>query len=118
MTVVKTTLDDRLPPLKDLTRAEKVVWRGIVNSLPADFFRSSDVPLLANYCRFAVRSNYLAGRLTEDPMDAEADKMLRGATASLTSLATKLRLCPNARMRTDNAKATARPQSEKRPWHA
>ena len=87
------------------------MWRSIVDSLPADYFRPADAPLLKNYCRFAVQ----ADRLGEELDDPKAVRLLRGVSASMALLATKLRLCPSARMRNTSAKLRDT-RTTSRPW--
>lgn len=87
------------------------MWCDIVNSLPADYFRPADVPLLMNYCRFAVQ----ADRLGEHLDDPKAVRLLRGVSASMALIATKLRLCPSARMRNTSAQLRDT-RTTNRPW--
>lgn len=110
----------RLPAPDDLSDEAKAFWERIVASLPADYFRPSDVPLLHAY-------------VTASELKAEADKavkrngiiiggkanpavkiaLLQGA--QLASLAVKLRLCPSTRMRAVSAKLREA-HSNRRPW--
>lgn len=114
MQVVQLAESARPGPPKMLTRKEKALWREIVNSLPGDYFRASDRTLLANYCRFSVRSDDLAVKLVADPENSELDKMCRAAVSTVSSLATKLRLCPNARIQKDSQKLKSKTTAK--PW--
>lgn len=49
------------------------MWRAIVDSLPRDYIRPADVPLLMNYYRFVAKADRLGERL-DDP---QAVRLLR-----------------------------------------
>ena len=114
-------------PLDDDMRR---VWDEIVNSLPADYFRPGDGPLLAAYCVatvFFVRAmeevqahgpmilNPDNGRYYANP----AQQLLVTQTSAMAGLAVKLRLCPSARYSTKSASTkTDNSTRGKKPWEA
>ena len=90
-----------------LSKVGKKLWRDIVNSLPVDWFKDSDLPLLESYCLL-----YSQVRECEQALETESlvitdvngmvrpnpwHKILMDNTVKMATLATKLRLCPNAR---------------------
>ena len=114
MRVVAVTESARPAPPKDLTRKEKVIWRDILDSLPAEHLRSSDKALLANYCRLWTRADMLSADLASDPHNIDLDRMYRAAVASIAQLAVKLRLCPSSRIRAESA--SLKPKAKAKPW--
>lgn len=117
----------RMDPPAHLSDAEASEWREIVNSLPAAYFRPSDVPLLAAYCtasaiykqaRHHVDEKGLVliderGRMTANP----ASQILTNQASSMAQLAVKLRLCPSARYTPKSAATkTASSGTGKKPW--
>lgn len=112
-------------PLDDQMRA---LWDEIVRSLPADYFRPGDAPLLAAYCMATVFYMRAAEEIQEGPtlMDDKgrryanpAGQLLNTQAAAMAQLAVKLRLCPSARYstrgassKTDNAGAANKPWSK------
>jgi len=110
-----------------LEGGELVEWHAIVNSLPADFFRPGDVPLLAAFCvasalhkeaRADVRQNGMTimnGRGT--PVANPACGILSTQASAMATLASKLRLCPSARMvQVSAAKQSDDGAKGARPW--
>ena len=95
----------RPDPPADLTDEMAEEWRTIVSHLPADYFRTEVLPMLAQYCTHIVRSRRLRSLLSRmerspeefDPLhyarllDAE-EKQSR----SISSLATRMRLSPQS----------------------
>lgn len=106
---------ERPKPPNDLNRKEKRIFREIVESQPGGYFQPADIPLLAAYCRMVCRVDNLAAMIVDDPRDKEADQMLNGASRTMALLATKLRLCPSARLRQDSAMLRDG-KSNARPW--
>jgi hypothetical protein len=86
-----------------LTPAEREVWDSLVGSKPAGFFNADSVPLLEGLARCVAMTRWLASRIVEAQAADDIDKLAtllklnereqRGAA----SLATKLRLTPQAR---------------------
>lgn len=99
--------DARISPPDWLARAGAVVWREVVNSLPANYFRPSDEPLLAAYCTSTACYREAAEIVGRDGMILENDRgtkyanpanaMMLAHASSMAQLAVKLRLCPSAR---------------------
>ena len=126
LTVVQAS-DARLaPPTGRLTEQQEQLWREIVDSHPADFFRPADAPLLTAYCK--AFSHYL---------NADRDIETRGATlmddkgreyanpsgqflvsqaSAIAQLAVKLRLAPSSRTSPKVAGRAADQPSGNRPW--
>jgi phage terminase small subunit len=78
------------------------VWRAITESLPAEHFRPSDVPLLASYCETTATANRAAQEIAANgavvagkasPWLVVQEKAIRAQA----TLALRLRLCPSAR---------------------
>lgn len=130
--MVKLT-EDRVQPPEGMQEDELEVWHSIVNSLPPEYFRPGDIPLLRAYC--ASYSLYLealqmirddgmvinvsvgAGSKTRDIAHPAKD-MLTSQANAMSAIASKLRLCPSARMvnsksQTLNNRGT---KAAKKPW--
>jgi P27 family predicted phage terminase small subunit len=125
MRVVQIT-DDRLSPPPHLTQSQAEEWRSIVDSLPADYFRPGDVPLLAAYCTAAVFYKQAAADLEARGFTIVDDKgresvnpvhqILTSQASAMAQMAVKLRLCPSARY-TEKATATKTKRAgARRPW--
>jgi P27 family predicted phage terminase small subunit len=99
--------DARLSPPDFLARAPAQEWRDIVNSLPAGYFRPSDVPMLAAFCISSACHKELAGIIQRDGLIIEsgrgtkianpASRMMLEHAGAMAQMAIKLRLCPSAR---------------------
>ncbi len=50
----------RLSAPPELTEDQAEVWRGVVNSLPADWFSQGSAPVLAALCRHTVAARRVA----------------------------------------------------------
>lgn len=106
----------RVQPPAGLPEPAKQQWLAIVNSLPADRFHPSDRPLLSLYCQTLVRAQEAM-----DQLDKAADPVWLKFTDTLVklsaTLATKLRLCPQARLDRKVAGPMARGDAAKeKPW--
>lgn len=119
--------DDRLAPPPHLTDAQAAEWRAIVDSLPADYFRPGDVPLLAAYCTAAVFYKRAAAEMDARGMSLVDDKgrefvnpvhqVLTSQASAMAQMAVKLRLCPSARYTEKSAETQSRRAGAgKRPW--
>jgi P27 family predicted phage terminase small subunit len=120
--------DDRIAPPAHLTKAQADEWRSIVDSLPADYFRPGDVPLLGAYCTASVfykraaadlevRGLYLSddkGREFVNP----AHQVLTSQASAMAQMAVKLRLCPSARYTEKSAQTKTTRAGAKRPWES
>src|SRR5215210_2842313 len=87
-------------PPADLTGDQAVVWRDIVESLPADWVSRANAALMAAYCRHVVAARRIARLLeVEEASDAfnlddfgRLLAMQERETRALAALATKMRL--------------------------
>lgn len=126
--VVKMT-DARLPAPDDLSGPPLELWQVITASLPADYFRPGDEPLLATYCR-AYHLHRKAFEIIEaggitlmDDKGREyanpAAQMLNTQGSVMAQMAGKLRLCPSSRYTTKSASTkTDNAGVAKKPWAA
>jgi P27 family predicted phage terminase small subunit len=118
----------RLKPPVYLTPEQKKEWRAITNSLPADYFKPSDVPLLAAFCCAATFYKQAAAEVARDGVTVEvvgkgrrmahpAANMLVTQSSAMAQLAVKLRLCPSSRYDEKTAATKANASKDaKRPW--
>lgn len=102
------------PPPAGLSEEATATWRAVTESLPPDYFRPSDLPLLEAYCTSAELAGKARGWLAK-AFSPEAHRVHREALADLTRLARALRLCPSTRTRADSA-ALRQPELGERPW--
>lgn len=126
MTVVAVS-DARLEPPNGLTEEQIAEWHAIVNSLPADYFRPGDAPLLAAFCVAAVFHRRAAQDIERRGMTLVTDKgheyvnpshqLLTSQASVLAQLAQKLRLCPSARLTGKTAERKSGESAKaRRPW--
>jgi hypothetical protein len=57
-----TSQVERMPrpePAADLSDAEAAVWRDVTASLPAEWFRPKQIPLLTQYCWHVVAADQI-----------------------------------------------------------
>lgn len=121
------------PSMMELPRgtpkAQRAIFREVVGSFPSGHFCPADLPLLARYADAAVHAAKLAKLLDEQgaiiehpvskrPLINPAHGAYVSACAVMTSLASRLRICPSARLRSDAAdlKPVPKAASVKRPW--
>lgn len=126
LTVVPVS-GQRLAAPTSLTAEQAEEWAAIVDSLPADYFRPGDVPLLAAYCVAASLYKRAAADLEARGLTLTDDKgrelvnpvhqILTSQASAMAQMAIKLRLCPSARYSEKQA-ATKTGDSAKpaRPW--
>ena len=126
LTVVPVS-GQRLAAPTSLTPEQTAEWTAIVDSLPADYFRPGDVPLLAAYCvatslykRAAADMEARGLTLTDDKgreVVNPVHQILTSQASAMAQMAIKLRLCPSARYSEKQA-ATKTGDSAKpaRPW--
>ncbi|RJT32104.1 hypothetical protein D3227_27270 [Mesorhizobium waimense] len=125
LTVV--TLANRIAPDAPyhLTDAQAAIWRGIVDTLPAEFFPSESFDTLAAYCRHACEVRRLSGEVerfkTEWLRDGEGlrrygvlIKLRELEVRSMLAAARSLRLTNQSRYRADSAATRSKPLT--RPW--
>ena len=103
-----------------LTDEQSVVWRSIANRMPADWLQAEVEGVLAQYCRHVVAAGRVAQLInvheSKDKIDVnEYDQLLKMQERegrALSSLATRLRITPQATVNHKKKKGTV---SEK-PW--
>jgi P27 family predicted phage terminase small subunit len=117
----------RMPAPDHLTDAQAEEWRGIVDSLPADWFRPGDIPLLAAYCMASTFYRQAAVEMSTGGLVKMDDKgreyvnpvhaVLTSQASALAQMAVKLRLCPSARY-TEKTAATKTGNAgvSNKPW--
>lgn len=101
------------PPAELNTNAKKY-WKRIVDSVPNDQFTDSDFAILASYC-----SNYSLLIKAQGMLDIEGEVLidekgksyknpwfviLQEVSGKIATIATKIRLCPSARQRSEATK--------------
>jgi len=117
----------RIEPPASLTPEQADEWHQIVNSLPADYFRPGDAPLLAAFVvasvfhRRAAQDIESRGIALVDEKGKEyvnpSHQMLTSQASAMAQMAVKLRLCPSARMTGKAAQSrNAGPAKKARPW--
>lgn len=117
----------RPEPPAGLSTREIELWQEIVQSLPADWFRASDMPLLAAYCQAAAQNEQATKELAESKLVLKKGSILyrnpliaiqHAAALRMGALASKMRLCQSARYdknKAASATAGANPASSKAP---
>lgn len=113
--------EKRPKPLRDMTKRAKSLWREIVDSLPPDYFRPSDLPLLRSYCEAASSWELANLKVQEYGSTVKTSwgervspwvTMRKEMTGEMRDCATKLRLCVNSRMDTRKAGKTGIPKTD------
>ena len=115
-------LVERAPPPEHLTPEQAQVWREVLDDLPADWFRPSNLPLLEPYCRHVVASRRVAQLIEleekSDAFDPESyNRLLRmqdRETRALATMGTKLRLTQQSLKHQDAVKPRQAPG--RKPW--
>lgn len=126
--VVKLT-GARVEAPDHLTDEQRSEWVGIVDSLPADYFRPGDVSLLAAYCVASAFYKEAAKQLQRDGIVLEMDNgrkyahpakdILTSQASAMAQMATKLRLAPSSRYTEKSAQTkTASSGVGGKPWEA
>lgn len=127
LSVVVIDEQARPEPWPNLSEPEAAYWRNIVESLPATWFRPSDLPLLAAYCKAAARHDAAVARLeTEEPVienvrtggqQPNANFKIIGQSCMLMAqLAVRLRLCPSSRYDEKKAHTLGKRAPIAKPW--
>ncbi len=117
------SVTSRQKPPHELNDEEVEVWHGVVSTMPADWFDSSTVPLLSQYCRHAVQARRLAElieRATSSPdlMIEDYDRLLKmqqRESGAICSLATKMRITQQS---TSNHRGNKKTQAVRKPWES
>ena len=115
------TAERRVKPPANLPEPVRKIWAGLVDSLPADRFHSSDWPLLSLYSRFTYQAETALAHVEKaGATDGSATnpwlRVADVASKQCAVLATKLRLCPQTRMDRKVAGPAARSRSKRKPW--
>jgi hypothetical protein len=86
---------ERLRPPPELDEPERKIFVDLVSSSKAEHFRSSDMPLLAAYCRAIALERRSAAALNagDDKALAKWEKAMK----AMVALSMRLRLSPQAR---------------------
>lgn len=116
----------RIEAPADLTAEQAEVWRGIVNSHPADWFNPGSAPVLVALCRHVVAARRVAGwlaRIEDDKAGFLEERWLRflarqeAESKAVAALATRLRLTPQSRYTPHGAAAGGRRSGTgRKPW--
>ena len=117
---VDTTLTrPKVSPPKELSSAAKKYWNRIVSSVPNEQFTNSDFAILAAYCH-----NYALLIKAQDMLEVEGEVLkdsndkayknpwfviLQEVSGKIATIATKIRLCPSARQRSEGTKEKPTP---------
>ena len=127
LTVVPGFSDARIEPPSHLDEDEAAIWHAIVDSLPADYFRPGDAPLLAAFCTASVFYERARSDLKERGLSIMDDRgresvnpahqILTSQASAMAQMAVKLRLCPSARYSERKAGAV-QAKTGGRPWEA
>jgi P27 family predicted phage terminase small subunit len=124
MRVVPMT-GQRVQPPAHLTVEQREEWESIVNSLPADYFRPGDIPLLASFCAASALYKKALLMIQEEGIVIElngrkyahpAKDVLTSQASAMAQMAVKLRLCPSARYSEKSAATKSSGGGSKRPW--
>jgi P27 family predicted phage terminase small subunit len=113
---------ERPKPPRGLTGGARKLWRQIIDSLPSDYFKKAELGLLSAYVQAAhlhteaMKEVQELGLVLE--MGEKGYKVVNPALVIankqamlMSTLATKLRLCPNSRI----SKSTASTTRDRRP---
>ena len=111
---------DKPKPPSDLTPAQQREWNNILMSLPADWFRQENLPLLAQYCRHIVSAKHVAALIDEYEREEERNydmydrllKMQEREGRAMSSLATRMRITQQATIHP----STQKPSQAHKPW--
>lgn len=129
LAVKPVLIETRRPaPPADLGEAEAEVWRDTVGTMPLGWFCRAQYPILAAYCRHAVRARQLAALIAEFQPEwvkeegglQRLDKLLAMAereTRAMTACARSMRLTHQAQIQPRGAgRAMASAPDSPRPW--
>jgi P27 family predicted phage terminase small subunit len=117
---------ERAKPPRGLPKKARELWQSIIKSLPPDYFRASELHLLAKFV-MADHIYHLGMAEVEKtgivlPMGNQGYAAVNPAltvcnkqTQIMCTLATKLRLCPNSRVSKWKAGAMKENKPSKRP---
>ena len=90
--------DVPLPPPRNLSKAAAILWREIVAARPVDQFDAGNSILLETYVVLTVHTRGLYRALGKGEPDAALLRRCMALTKTLATLASKLRLTPQAQI--------------------
>ena len=117
-----TPLTNRRPSAPaELPESSAALWRSICQSLPSGYFTPGDLPLLTAYClahHHKAAADVLVGSngLVIDGKANPAIALSMQLSASMSTLAGKLRLCQSSRTRPESAALKKVLRGGQRPW--
>ena len=123
--VISLIMNKKYPPAPlEMGKDAIALWNNIAESLPADFFRAGDLPLLEAYVVSATRKRWVdsmvldVGMILNDQTPHPGLKISRDEATLMASLATKLRLCQSSRTRPESASLNIinHAGNGKKPW--
>lgn len=119
--VVRVAPSERVQAPERLSEPERVIWREIVSSKPADWFGADNLPLLEHYCSMVCESQRVAAQLRQVGPECltDYDKLISLQTkigGQLASLATKMRLTQQSRYGARAAATASDRTVQKKPW--
>ena len=130
LSVVPVTAEQRPAPPEELTEEQAQDWRAIVGRMPADWFTREVQPLLMAYCKHLATFRKLSAVVDGFDLDTAVAKgglmvyarlltMRERESRCLASLATRMRLTPQARYAPHSAaRAAARAGTARKPWES
>lgn len=104
--------DKRPGPPKGMTLRAHRIWKVIVKSLPPTHFRQGDYPLLRAYCEAEALHFEASHKIKEEGAVIHNGRIIKAnpwvaiqtqTAHTMSQLATKLRLCANARISPQSA---------------
>ena len=101
----------RIDPPESLTEPERILFCELVSNCEPEHLRPADQPLLLAYIQAILVSQDAVKRVVDDPA---ALVIWEKSTRLLSSLAARLRLCPQSRI--DGRVAGKQPQQFPPPW--
>ena len=96
--VVPIPTTKRLHPPPDLSERAKAEFIRIVTCEKPEHFRTSDLPLLTQYCESAALAAWATQELRRDDAPARWLRTWEKAVRAMSGLALRLRLSPQSRM--------------------
>lgn len=109
-------------PPEELNHEQAVVWREIVDRLPADWFQRENYPLLVQYCRHVSRARMISEAIeaAQTEFDGATLAKLLGAeevqSRALASLATRMRLSQQSSYDPSKRKGNPFQAVQGKPW--
>jgi hypothetical protein len=112
-------------PPADLSAAEAVLWREIVETKPSDWFGPDSLPVLKEYIRASIMCDLLDAQVKDALAEGEGVGVVKALldmrdkeSRRGVSMATKLRLTQQSRYGARSADRADNRAGGKRPWQA